>query len=45
LFLEAHDIKVSVQGEDRWGAAGAIPPIECWPEIQLLDVLAVNNTL
>lgn len=36
-FLEQNGFRVTVQGEDRWGSAGGIPPIECWPELMLLD--------
>ena len=35
--LEAHEIPCTVRGEFRGTMAGEIPPIECWPELWLLD--------
>ncbi len=35
--LEAHDIPTAVRGEFRGAMAGEVPPIECWPELWLMD--------
>ena len=36
-YLEQHDISCEIRNEFLGSAAGEVPPIECWPELWLLD--------
>jgi hypothetical protein len=36
-YLEQHGIPCQIRNEFIGGAAGEIPPIECWPELWLED--------
>lgn len=35
--LERHGIRCLIRNEHLQGAAGELPPIECWPEIWVLE--------
>ncbi len=35
--LETHEIACYISGESRGGAVGDLPPIECWPELRVVD--------
>lgn len=35
--LESHDIDCFIKNENLSGAAGELPPTECWPELWLID--------
>ncbi|MGR6034222.1 MAG: putative signal transducing protein [Candidatus Nitrosoglobus sp.] len=36
-FLESHGIDCIIKNESLSGAAGELPPTECWPELWLID--------
>jgi len=36
-ILATHEIASHVRGEFRGAAVGEIPPIECWPELWILE--------
>lgn len=35
--LASRGVPCEVRGEARFGAIGELPPIECWPELWVLD--------
>ena len=35
--LECHGIGCTIKNEFLGGAAGEIPPVECWPELWIID--------
>lgn len=35
--LEAHGIACQIRGEIRGGLVGELPPIECWPELWIMN--------
>ncbi|MEH6502933.1 MAG: DUF2007 domain-containing protein [Cycloclasticus sp.] len=36
-YLEQQDIACQIRNEYLTGAAGEMPPIECWPELWIMD--------
>jgi Putative prokaryotic signal transducing protein len=41
-ILEGHGIACQIRGEFRGAAMGEIPPIECWPELWVMEKTKVE---